>query len=151
MAIGIDELFEMLDCNNDKETQKIGIEEGMKVKNWLIFVRPVENKNIWENCAKIIASYSDEELKIYLGKAFEWLQDANWPGYDIIYNRIKIMPAEMIINEYRKALEDAQKLEDEMWLIYLSEVANEKECKGLYELLTEEEKKIVDKFSDTED
>ena len=57
----------------------------------------------------------------------------------------------MIINEYRKALEDAQKLEDEMWLIYLSELANEKECKGLYELLTEEEKKIVDEFSDTEE
>ena len=150
MSLGINELFEMLNWNNDEKIQKRGIEEGKKVKHISAFFQ-TGDKNIWENCAKIIASHSDEELKIYLEKAFEWLQDANWPGYDIIYNRIKIMPAEMIINEYRKALEDAQKLEDEMWLIYLSELADEKECKGLYELLTEGEKKIVDEFSDTED
>ena len=147
MAIEIDKLLEMLKWDQDEKTQKRAIEEGKKVKHMSVFFQ-TGNKNIWDNCAKIIASHSDEELKIYLRKCLEWLQDANWPGYDVIYNRIKIMPAEMIINEYRKSLEDAQKLEDEMWLIYLSELADEEECKGLYELLTEEEKKIVDEFSD---
>ena len=146
MAIGIDELFEMLDCNNNEEIQRKAVEEGVKVKNWLIFVRPVENKNVWENCAKIIIQNPDETTTLY--SMFDWLQNSKWPGYDIIYNRIKIMLPEMLIDDYRKVLEEAQKLEDETWLTYLSSLTNEEGCKGLYDLLTVEEKKVVDEYSE---
>ena len=67
MSLGINELFEMLNWNNDEKIQKRGIEEGKKVKHISAFFQ-TGDKNIWENCAKIIASHSDEELKIYLGK-----------------------------------------------------------------------------------
>ena len=89
MAIEIDKLLKMLKCDQDEKTQKRAIEEGKKVKHISVFFQ-TGHKNIWDNCAKIIASHSDKELKIYLRKCLEWLQDANWPGYDVIYNRIKM-------------------------------------------------------------
>ena len=141
MAIGIDELFEMLDCNNDEETQKIGIEEGLKVKNWLIFVRPVENKNIWENCAKIIIQNSDERTVIYT--MLDWLQNSKWPGYNIIYKKIKSMPLDLIKNAYVYKIKEAKKQNNQLWLKNLSNLSKDK---NLYEILTDKEKKIVNKF-----
>lgn len=141
MAIGIDELFEMLDCNNDEETQKIGIEEGMKVKNWLIFVRPIENKNIWENCAKIIIQNSDERTVIYT--MLDWLQNSNWPGYNIIYKKIKSMPLNLIKNAYVYKIKEAKKQNNQLWLKNLSNLSKDK---NLYEILTDKEKRIVNKF-----
>lgn len=141
MAIGIDELFEMLDCNNDEETQKIGIEEGMKVKNWLIFVRPIENKNIWENCAKIIIQNSDEQTVIYT--MLDWLQNSKWSGYNIIYKKIKSMPLNLIKNAYVYKIKEAKKQNNQLWLKNLSNLSKDK---NLYEILTDKEKRIVNKF-----
>ena len=141
MAIGIDELFEMLDCNNDEETQKIGIEEGIKVKNWLIFVRPIENKNIWENCAKIIIQNSDEQTVIYT--MLDWLQNSKWSGYNIIYKKIKSMPLNLIKNAYVYKIKEAKKQNNQLWLKNLSNLSKDK---NLYEILTDKEKRIVNKF-----
>lgn len=141
MAIGIDELFEMLDCNNDEETQKIGIEEGLKVKNWLIFVRPIENKNIWENCAKIIIQNSDEQTVIYT--MLDWLQNSKWSGYNIIYKKIKSMPLDLIKNAYVYKIKEAKKQNNQLWLKNLSNLSKDK---NLYEILTDKEKRIVNKF-----
>ena len=49
MSIGINELFEMLNWNNDEDIQKKGIEEGMKIKYISILIQPIEDKSIWEN------------------------------------------------------------------------------------------------------
>ena len=40
------------------------------------FIQPLtprHNKNVWENCAAIIAEKSDEELETYLTELLEWL------------------------------------------------------------------------------
>lgn len=51
----INEVFEMLNWNNSEEIQQKGIEEASKIKYISILFQPVENKEIWENCAKVIA------------------------------------------------------------------------------------------------
>ena len=55
--IGIDELLDMLDWNNDPTIQAKGIELARDVKTTNPFVLPMDSKygkNVWENCAKII-------------------------------------------------------------------------------------------------
>lgn len=144
MSIGIDEIFEMLDWNNDIETQKKGIEEGKKIKHLSVLIQQ-GRKNIWENCAKIIAEKSDEELKPYLTLLFEWLQDANWPGYNIIFDRLKIIPDEIMISEYTYSLRKSfdQKTYGISWIDNLIVFAHNK---NLYVNLTQKEKNKVKKY-----
>lgn len=144
MSIGINELFEMLNWNNDEDIQKKGIEEGMKIKYISILIQPIEDKSIWENCAKIIVQKTDEMLEPYIFLLLEWLQDANWPGFDIIFNRIKSMPVNLVSNAYSYSIKQAVRQEDEMWLIYLARLAKNKE---LYNSLSQEEKNIIDKYA----
>lgn len=144
MSIGIDEIFEMLNCNNDMETQKKGIEEAQKIKNFSILVMPIDDKEIWENCAKIISQKTDEALtdgkELYL---FEWLKDERWPGFNIIYNRIKSIPAKLIKTGYSIIVEEAVKLKDEKWLINLAKLAENKE---MYESLKRKEKNMIKRY-----
>ena len=41
--------------------KKSGIEEGKKIEYMSILFRPLETKEIWENCAKIIVSQTKEK------------------------------------------------------------------------------------------
>ena len=88
----IDQIFEMLSWDNDKETQLRGIEEAKQIKHLSVFLQPIESKLIWENCARVLISKNDKELQLYLVSMFKWLQDMNWPGADYIYDRLKNMP-----------------------------------------------------------
>ena len=117
--LGIDEIFEMLSWDSDEETQLKGIEEAKKVKNLSVFLQPCNekySKNIWDNCAKVLASHSDEELSFYFTDLLKWLQDMNWPGAFIIYNRLKAMPATNDIKaEFDFCLKIAKQSGDEVW------------------------------------
>lgn len=55
----------MLSWDSDEETQKKGIELAKNVKCFSVFVLPCGpeiDKNVWENCAKIMYDYPDEVL-----------------------------------------------------------------------------------------
>ena len=94
----LDEIIEMLDWSNNEEIQKKGIELGSKIKHLEAFILPYYKKNksstisdsksIWENCAKIICEKKDEELSPYIYKIFKWLEDLNFPGAILIFNRL---------------------------------------------------------------
>ena len=163
MQIGINELFKMLRWDSDEIEQKKAIEEGKKVKYMSIFIQPIEDKGIWENCAKIIASKSDEELKPYLTRLFQWLEDPNWPGSETIYNRLQTMPDEFIIDAFTYNMRRYIKLEDEMaiiWFVvfskrvlyggdYTSELQEDlSKGRKLYEKLTAQEIKSIRKNCD---
>ena len=126
----IDEIMKMLDWNNSVEIQQKGVELAKDIKTINAFILPLHegcNKNVWENCAKIIAQKPNKLLEPYLYSLLEWLQDANWPGFDIIFNKIKTMPVELVSEVYSYTIKKAVKLEDEMWLVWLSKlIKNEK-------------------------
>lgn len=115
MDIGIDQIFEMLSWNNDERIQAQGIEEAKKIKNLSLFFQPIESKSIWENCAKVLVSKTDDELKLYLLDLFKWLQDMNWPGADIVYERLKSMPIQHIETAYKISLSIAERTDDVVW------------------------------------
>lgn len=135
MKVDINELFEMISWNSSEEKQRQGIEEGKKVKYLSVLFQPVEDKSVWENCAKIICERSDQELDSYLFEMFEWLQDMNWPGFFIIYNRLKEMSPRCIKPGYSYSIKMALLTQDESWLCYLSGLIENQE---LYELLSQE-------------
>ena len=87
----IDEIMEMLDWNKSDEIQQKGIELAKNIKHIASFVLPCESgKSVLENCAKILADKSDERLRPYLLQLLDWLQDMNWPGAEIILERLKV-------------------------------------------------------------
>lgn len=116
MKYSIDELFEMISWNSTEEIQQKGIAEAKKTKYLSVFIQPIESKSVWENCAKILSSKSDSELERYLPELFQWLQDMNWPGADIIYARLKKMPYSEIYLAYSLSIMKARKLDDKPWI-----------------------------------
>ncbi len=139
----IDEVFEMLDWSNDEEIQCKGIEEAGKIKYLSKLFRPVESKAIWENCAKVIASKDDRALAIYIGNMLGWLADANWPGFFIIYDRLKKMDANLINSSYDYYIDIAKKLKNEKWLEGMAGLI---ENPRLYEMLSEEHQRLMSEY-----
>ncbi len=125
MAMEIDQIFEMLSWDNDKETQLRGIEEAKQIKHLSVFLQPIESKLIWENCARVLISKNDKELQLYLVSMFKWLQDMNWPGADYIYDRLKNMPKEIIEIPYHICLTMAKETQDYSWEAVLKKFMNE--------------------------
>ena len=115
MTFTIDQIFEMLSSNNTQEIQNKGIEEAKKIKFLSVLFQPIETKAIWENCAKVIVSKTDQELELYLIGMFKWLQDMNWPGAYLIYDRLKKMPFQFISTAYDISLSIAKQMKDVSW------------------------------------
>ena len=87
----IDKIMDMLDWHNPDEIQRIGRENAKKIKCINVFIlqgHREHNKNVWDNCAKILARRKDEELKPYLFELMRWLEDMNWPGSQCIFQRL---------------------------------------------------------------
>jgi hypothetical protein len=88
----IDDIMSMLDWTNSEEEQQKGIELARNVKSINVFLQPLHpgnSKNVWDNCAKILAEKSDEQLNPYVMSLLHWIEDLNWPGALVIYERLK--------------------------------------------------------------
>ncbi len=136
----INELFEMLDSNNDAEIQIAGIEEAKQIKFFSILFQPVENKSVWENCAKVIVTKSNSELYESILDMFEWLRDLNWPGFQIILKRLKQFPVQTISYWLSYSIKKARMEKDDLWLVGLSYLCTERE---VYNRLNRKEKRIM--------
>ena len=90
--VNIDYIMELLDWNKTDSEQRYGIALAKNVQSINVFLQPCNstiNKNVWENCAIVLAEKSDEDLSPYLGELLAWLQDMNWPGAFRILNRLQ--------------------------------------------------------------
>ena len=87
-----EKIMDMLDWHMPSEIQAKGRALAMNMDTFIPFIQPLtpkHNKNVWDNCAAIIAEKKDEELKPYLTELLEWLQDMNWPGAFCILHRLQ--------------------------------------------------------------
>ncbi len=120
MSVNIDEIMEMLDWNNSEEIQEKGRQLAKEVKCFHVFIRPIclqYSKNVWDNCAMIIAEKTDEELKLYLKELFQWLEDLNWPGALCIWDRLKEYGDKERLNcTLQQCMYDAKVLKRRAWL-----------------------------------
>ena len=115
MEIGIDKIFEYLSWENEEDVQKKGIELASKINNLSVLIMPVESKSIWENCAKVLINKSDDELHLYYVELFAWLQDMNWPGAYLIYDRMMCASVEKFFVAYQYSLSVAMQTNDRAW------------------------------------
>ena len=117
--VTIADIMDMLDWHMSSEIQSKGISLARNTETIIPFIQPLtpnHNKNVWENCAAIIAEKSDENLKPYLVELLEWLQDMNWPGAFCILNRLqKYSDKNSICNAINVCIEKARKCMDEVW------------------------------------
>lgn len=128
MAMTLDEIYETFFWIPEETNEEYylmvddAINEAKKYKYLYPFIQPyIPNKSkvVWEPCAKVIAFKSDEELEPYLNQLFEWLQDMNWPGADIIYDRLLQMPFSLIEDAYNFSCSRAERNNDNPWLMAL--------------------------------
>ena len=117
--IDIDYIMGLLDWNKSIADQAEGIKMAENIENINVFLQPCSknyNKNVWDNCAKILSARSNEELSPYMIELMEWLQDMNWPGAFCILDRLKGMVNEQLFqHSYTICLKYAQALDDEVW------------------------------------
>ena len=130
----IDEIMDMLDWNNSEAVQQKGVELAKNINNICAFVQPnAPGKSVWENCARIITDRSDDKLKPYLLQLLEWLQDMNWPGAEIIRERLKTYgEMEMLVFNVECCVEKAVacgKFDEMKFLDNISELLDNKKLK----------------------
>ena len=117
--IDIDYIMDLMDWNRSENDQAKGLELAKNVHNFNVFLQPCSkkhNKNVWDNCAKVLSQKTDKELMPYLTKLFEWLQDLNWPGALIILDRLNHYRYSVAFNpSYAECMKRAVLLEDEIW------------------------------------
>lgn len=118
----VDEVFEMLSSDNDEQVQAIGLNYAKKYSHLSVLFQPAESKITWKNCARVIVSKSDEELKRYLIPMIRWLQDMNCPGADLIYERLKKMPLDLIQNDLDYCYKLAIDTKDFVWQKVISQL-----------------------------
>ena len=132
MGLTIDDIYDLFIWDSsyaDEEYEKrqsLGIAEASKLKNLYPFIMPTVNpreksKSVWESCAKVVAQKTDDELMQYLGLLFEWLQDMNWQGADIIYDRLLQIPFLQLESDYNLCLRMAEKTNDQVWIEVLKD------------------------------
>ena len=112
-------IYELLDWNSSQEMQEKGILLASQVKELSLLLQPCfekYNKNIWENCAIVVSQKTDDVLIPYLLQLLEWVQDLNWPGAIIIYNRLLTFNNHICLNEaINSSLIRAQTVGDAIW------------------------------------
>lgn len=123
------ELFTWSDDYSEDEYNK-SMEQGIKIAaniiNLIPFIQPIifpleKSKSVWEGCAKVISLRSDNELIPYLNLLFEWLQDMNWPGSWIIFDRLAKIPYEKIKDEFTQSVDRAKTDDNQLWLMALND------------------------------
>ncbi len=143
MMKSIEEIMEGLDWNMPPYKQKESIEMAKGISCIEVFIQPntkLFNKNVWEGCAKILIDRRDRDLTPFLIPLLEWVQDENWPGFDLILNRLRHVEPTILIRPYSYCLIKAKETDDIMWIYYLSLISRDT---PLFDLLSNEQKEIV--------
>lgn len=146
--IDIDYIMSLIDWNKSDNEQVDGIKMAEGVENISVFLQPCNekyNKNVWDNCAKILSKRTDDELSPYLVELLEWLQDLNWPGALVILDRLKVFSGEKLKKPFIDLFTYAVDLNNEeglMWLDYLSELLDNEQLKA------ELPKEIIEKLQE---
>ena len=77
-------------------------------------------KELWENEAKVIASQDDDVIKVYLVPLLNWIADLNWPGSEIIFDRIVALGGKETIRVVEKVCCFAQHRGEISWSKHLT-------------------------------
>lgn len=84
-------------------------------------------KVCWENFARIIAAQSDAVLEHYAAGVLVWLQDLNWPGSMLLFERLAKVRAGKIDRAIEECIDFAETAcRDEEWVYFLRELQSKR-------------------------
>lgn len=129
--IDIDYIMALLDDRKSTEEQSKGLEMAKSIKCIRGFVMPKsirDHQYYWENCARVLAGKTDDELKPFLLELFNWIRNMDNPGANIILQRLKEFKNDQFflftVNEYKKI---AEVLCDDSWAHSFSLISGSEE------------------------
>lgn len=113
------ELMNMLDWHMPEAVQMQGRAQAKELSDITPFLQPCtpeHNKNVWDNCARILAERSDEELAPHIIPLLQWLQDMNWPGAFIVLARLTAFAdTDALHAAMARCMAEAKKTHDAVW------------------------------------
>ncbi len=136
MHYGIDEIYQLfmwdnqLSIEENEINEQEGIDAAKQIQNLFPFMQPIvvppeKSKSVWEPCAKVVAMRSDEELRPFIFNLLEWIEDPNWPGALIIYERLTQMPYAAIEPALQFSRKQAQQRNNSGWLAMLDDLSKD--------------------------
>ena len=105
-----------------KQEKAIKILSSMEDLNLEILLQPSLGKGCWENVAKVLYIVGYPRVMEVIDGLFEWLQDMNWPGVDIVIEILKLIPKEIFIENLEKCVKKAINEKDEEWIYSLAQL-----------------------------
>lgn len=121
-----DEIIRMLDMSQPLSIQEKGIKEAKEITFLWPFIMPPNKLQTWENCAKIVADRTDEEIEPYLSELFQWTRDLNKPGSNTVYNRLAIYPKDTKFRQVLyESLRQAQQNDEKEWMMALNKLESD--------------------------
>lgn len=85
-------------------------------------VIPYGHKDLFGVCAEVLSQLPIDVFDSIAVETTRWLQDLNWPGCDLIENKLRQLPKQRLQQIVVLAIEEAKKEHDEEWAFNLSEV-----------------------------
>ena len=120
----IDRVMYLIHWHRSEEEQQEGIALAKEISSLKAFFQPGGDeggKAVWDNCAEILYTRSDEELHDYTFDMLLWLQDLNWPGADRIQQRlIEFQDVSMLSLHLNHLVPALDKLGEDFWLYFPS-------------------------------
>lgn len=108
-------LYEM-SCDKSPENQERGIETAKKINYLPILIKPAEWRLSWENCAKVLASKSNEELEGCYFHLLFWLKKMTDSGAELIFKRLIRVESEYLNTAFQIAYSTAKQNQDSEWI-----------------------------------
>lgn len=130
----IDEIMFLISWERSEVEQAEGInsaEDMQCIKTFFLPMGKNGGKKVWENCAVIISRRHDEELIPYIMDMLCWIEDLNWPGAEIILQRLIQMSG---VQELTLAIDDIVPIlvqqKKRSWLLSIYELVSKGEMTG---------------------
>lgn len=122
----IDRIMYLISWERSELEQREGISMARNVSCLKAFCQPCGpsyGKDVWENCAIILSERSDKELEPCISDMLLWLKDLNWPGADLIQERLMRFQKVNLLATYLNSMVPAlEKLEEWAWLSFLADL-----------------------------
>ncbi len=118
-------LIRSLDWDTPAEIKEAAMKELEKLDedNLSVLLQP-NGKGCWENAAILLRTIGYPRIRKILPGLFEWLQDVNWPGADIVIEILANINKKDILPHIEHTLIEAAKKNDEPWINGINYLVN---------------------------
>lgn len=90
-------------------------------------VIPFGEKPLFQACAEVLCALDNATLSRLATELFRWFRNMNWPGSELILERVKQLPPGVVRDTLARAKQKAADVGDEEWLYNIAESFSEYE------------------------